>query len=124
MRYNNDRRHFRGNPQGSGRSNHRPGRPPMHGANHPPSSQAVRTEDRPERSLPEEISDPTATGSEAAYWRTLIDSKLLVTVLLTTGERMRGRIRYYDRDMLSLGQEGGGPNIFLPKHSIHQIIEE
>jgi sRNA-binding regulator protein Hfq len=82
-------------------------------------------EERPERDeIPEETPDPTATGSEAVYLRSLVDSKKLVTILLITGDRLRGKIRYYDREMLSLGQTGGGPNIFLPKHSILQIVED
>jgi sRNA-binding regulator protein Hfq len=125
MRYNNDRRHFRGHPHEPRRANNHSVRRPAHGGLPPALNHSHWMEERPERDeMPEETPDPTATGSEAVYLHSLVESKKLVTVLLKTGDRLRGRIRYYDREMLSLGQTDGGPNIFLPKHSIHQIIEE
>jgi len=125
MRYDNDRRHFRGHPYESRREHNHPVRRPGRGGPPPALNHFHRMEEQPERDeTPEEAPDPTATGSEAVYLRSLVDSKKPVTVLLKTGDRLRGRIRYFDREMLSLGQMGGGPNIFLPKHSIHQIVEE
>jgi hypothetical protein len=79
---------------------------------------------RSEDQEPVSVPDPSSTGSEAAYMRSLIDSRAIVTVVLITGERLRGRIRYYDRDMFSLGPSGGGPNVFLRKDSVHSIVEE
>lgn len=67
---------------------------------------------------------PDATGIEAADLRALVDSGARVTVLLNSGERLRGRIRYYDRDCFSLGPEGGGPKIFLRKASVRYLFEE
>ena len=64
------------------------------------------------------------TDREAAYLRSLVDSRAIVTVVLTTGERLRGRIRYYDRDCFSLGPAGGGPKIFLRKSSVRYLCEE
>ncbi len=71
-----------------------------------------------------ETPDPTSTGSEAAYFRTLIDSHTMVTVVLTTGDKVRGRVRYYDRDCFSVGPADGGPKIFLRKSSVVCIREE
>ncbi len=65
-----------------------------------------------------------STGDEASYLRSLVDSRRTVTVVLKTGERLSGRIRYYDRDCFSLGQPSGGPNIFLRKGSVLYISEE
>jgi sRNA-binding regulator protein Hfq len=125
MRYNNDRRYFKGNPRESGRVSQYPARQPAHGGMPPAPNHSYRPEERPDRNMePEETPDPTTTGAEAAYLRTLVDSKQAVTVVLNTGERLRGCVRYYDHSMISLGQTEGGANIFLPKHSIDLIIED
>jgi small nuclear ribonucleoprotein (snRNP)-like protein len=71
-----------------------------------------------------ELPDIDSTGSEASYFRALVDSKARVTVVLKNGERLRGRIRYYDRHCFSVGVRGGGPNIFLRKSSVKYILEE
>jgi hypothetical protein len=68
--------------------------------------------------------NPECTEREAAYLRSLVDSRAIVTVVLTTGERLRGRIRYYDHDCFSLGPAGGGPKIFLRKSSVRYLCEE
>jgi hypothetical protein len=81
-------------------------------------------EPRPEEPDAAELSNPESTGSEASYMRFLIDSRTVVTVVLTTGERFRGRIRYYDRDLLSLGPIGGGANLLLRKSGLHSVIED
>ena len=67
------------------------------------------------------MADPGSTGSEAAYLKSLVDSRATVTVVLRTGERLSGRIRYYDRDCFSLGPTEGGPKIFLRKNSVSYI---
>jgi hypothetical protein len=68
--------------------------------------------------------EPDGTGNEAIAFKSLVDSKKKVTVVLTTGERLRGRVRYYDRDCFSLGPLGGGPNLFLRKSSVLYVLEE
>ena len=78
---------------------------------------------RPQEPEPANLPDPFVTGSEAAYFRSLIDSHTTVTVVLTTGERLRGQVRYYDRDCFSLGPAGGGANLFLRKDSVRCISE-
>jgi small nuclear ribonucleoprotein (snRNP)-like protein len=79
-----------------------------------------RQQDRPQRSRhPKE-----ATGSEAAYLRSLVDSRRTVVVTLTTGESFRGRVRYYDRDCFSLGLADRQMKIFLRKASVLSIQEE
>jgi sRNA-binding regulator protein Hfq len=75
----------------------------------------------PKHSEFKERADPGSTGSEAAYLKSLVDSRATVTVVLKTGERLRGRIRYYDRDCFSLGPSEGGPKIFLRKDSVSYI---
>ena len=67
---------------------------------------------------------PEQGGSEAAFLKSLIDSHANVTVVLKTGEKLRGHIRYYDRDCFSLGLSAQGPRLFLRKASVSYIAEE
>ena len=43
---------------------------------------------------------------------------------MTSGETLRGRVRYYDRDCFSLGPEKGRPKVFLRKEFVKYIYEE
>lgn len=72
----------------------------------------------------QELVHPEHTGSEAAYLQSLVDSHAQVTVLLDSGERLRGRIRYYDQDCFSIGLSAKGPRIFLRKASVCYISED
>ncbi len=72
----------------------------------------------------EEFHTGESTGSEATDLRALVNSRSAVTVVLHSGERLQGRIRYYDRDCFSLGPSGGGPKIFLRKESVRYIVED
>jgi len=76
-----------------------------------------------EPSEPVEPIDLDTTGAEAEYLKSLIDSHALITVVLTNGERLKGRIRYYDRHCFSIGLAGGGPKIFLRKGNVRYIEE-
>ena len=71
-----------------------------------------------------ELMQPEHTGSEAAYLKSLIDSRAKVTVVLTDGERLQGHIRYYDCDCFSIGLSATGPRIFLRKDSVAYISED
>jgi hypothetical protein len=71
-----------------------------------------------------ETPDDSQTGPETKYMRSLVESRLVVTVVLTTGERFRGRVRYYDRECFSVGPLAGGPNIFVRKQNVHSIVED
>ena len=56
--------------------------------------------------------------------KSLVDSHAKVTVVLKSGERLRGRLRYYDRDCFSIGLSARGPRFFLRKENISYISEE
>jgi sRNA-binding regulator protein Hfq len=76
---------------------------------------------------PQEMHDliqPEHTGSESDYLKSLVDSRAKVTVVLKTGERLQGRIRYYDRYCFSIGISANGPRLFLRKASVSYIAEE
>ena len=57
-------------------------------------------------------------------YRRLVDSRTKVTVVLKTGEELRGRIRYYDRHCFSIGLSAEGPRLFLRKASVSHISED
>lgn len=81
--------------------------------------------DRPVEPEPlKELVDLENTGSEAASLRSLMEKRTKVTVVLTTGERVQGRIRYFDHACFSLRPAGVGPNIFLRKSAVRCIIED
>jgi sRNA-binding regulator protein Hfq len=67
---------------------------------------------------------PEGTGAESAYLKSLVDSRRKVTVVLKTGEELRGRIRYYDRHCFSIGLSAEGPRLFLRKASVSHISED
>lgn len=79
------------------------------------------------RPAPAASQDPEVTGAEAAYLKTLIEEETPVAITLRNGEELRGYVRYYDRDIFSLGPLDGGPKLLLRKSSIrylHEIAEE
>jgi small nuclear ribonucleoprotein (snRNP)-like protein len=67
---------------------------------------------------------PEHTGSESVYMKSLIDSRTKVTVVLDTGERLQGHIRYCDRECFSIGPSEPGPKIFIRKTSVAYIAED
>jgi len=76
------------------------------------------------RSKPARPKPPSSTGAEAVHLRSLVDSQSNVTVMLKTGERLQGQVRYYDRECFSLRVVNGGPKLFLRKSSVLGIREE
>ncbi len=63
------------------------------------------------------------TGRETQYLDQLMKSETPVTVVLRNGESVSGMVRYYDRDIFSLGPLDGSPKIFLRKESIRYLFE-
>jgi sRNA-binding regulator protein Hfq len=72
----------------------------------------------------QDLVDPENTGSESAYFQSLVDSHAKVTVVLASGEQFRGHIRYHDRHCFSIGLSAQGPRIFLRKENVSHISEE
>jgi sRNA-binding regulator protein Hfq len=71
-----------------------------------------------------DLIQPEHTGSESAYLKSLIDSHTRVTVVLNSGERLQGHLRYYDRYCFSIGPSSAGPKIFVRKASVSYISED
>jgi hypothetical protein len=65
-----------------------------------------------------------STGMEAWYMKQLMTSEIPIVVVLDTGEKVRGFVRYYDKDTFSLGPTDGSPKMFLRKDSIRYLYEE
>jgi hypothetical protein len=65
-----------------------------------------------------------STGMEAWYMRQLMTAEIPIVVVLDTGEKVRGLVRYYDKDTFSLGPTDGSPKMFLRKDSIRYLYEE
>jgi hypothetical protein len=76
---------------------------------------------RPTPSMP---SDPESTGEEAIYLKDLVDHATPVVIVLKSGEQLHGQLRYYDREVFSLGPSDGGPKLLLRKSSIRYLYEE
>ncbi len=96
-----------GSGGGGGKRRHKARRP------HPPSAPRQNN-----------TVDLESTGYEAAYFRELIDDEVPVVIVLKSGEQLRGQVRYYDRDVFSLGPADGGPKLFLRKSSVRYLYEE
>ncbi len=64
------------------------------------------------------------TGMESLYMKELIQDETMVVVVLNTGEKIRGYVRYYDRDVFTLGPADGSPKIFVRKESVRYLYEE
>ena len=88
-----------------------------------PAKRDKTKRNRPPRPMMQSHSDPEVTGAEAAYLKTLVDMGVPVVVVLKTGEQLRGQVRYYDRDVFSLGQDEG-PKLLIRKSSIRYLYEE
>ena len=65
-----------------------------------------------------------STGMEAWYMKQLMTAEIPIVVVLDTGEKVRGLVRYYDKDTFSLGPIDGSPKMFLRKDSIRYLYEE
>jgi hypothetical protein len=65
-----------------------------------------------------------STGMEAWYMKQLMTSEIPIVVVLNTSEKVRGLVRYYDKDTFSLGPADGTPKMFLRKDSIRYLYEE
>jgi sRNA-binding regulator protein Hfq len=103
---------------------HGVGHPERHGVHH--AERHMEQHREHSLKLPEarEMMQPEHTGSESAYMKSLIDSHTKVTVVLRSGERLQGQIRYYDRFCFSIGPADNGPKIFIRKDSVSYIAED
>jgi len=103
----------------------RPGGPPSKGRPQGQKKGKKKNVHRVPKAPPvPKVIDYEDTGQEAAYLKMLIDKETPVVVVLRTGEKLRGIVRYYDRDVFSLGPADGGPKLFLRKTGVRYLYEE
>lgn len=103
--------------------NHR-SRNDFRGKKQRPSKPAKKKHKSQSWKSPATPSDPEVTGAEAAYMKRLVEAETPVVIVLSSGEHLRGFVRYYDRDIFSLGPIDGGPKLLLRKSSIRYLFEE
>jgi host factor-I protein len=65
---------------------------------------------------------PEQTNAEQFYFSKQMQSKTVMAVVLTDGERLEGVIEWYDRTCIKLNREGE-PNLLLYKHCIKYIYK-
>ncbi len=63
------------------------------------------------------------TGMEGLYFRDLMEAEQLVHVKLTNGEEVSGYVRYYDKDVISIGPSDDSPKMFVRKDGIRYLYE-
>ena len=109
-------------------TNRRPTKKKPFGAGKPDSKKGKKKRP-PKRAKKKNIAKPQppsieTTGMEAYYLKELIDQEKMVVVVLNTGEKVRGYVRYYDRDVFSIGPADGSPKLFLRKEGIRYLYED
>lgn len=65
---------------------------------------------------------PESTNEEATYLKQLVEKQRSVLIKLVSGEKVRGWIEYYDRNMLRLTRKDQ-PNLFIYKQQIAYVEE-
>lgn len=60
---------------------------------------------------------------EGLYFKELIQAEQLMGVKLKNGELVRGFVRYYDMDVISIEPSDGSPKMFLRKDGISYMYE-
>ena len=66
---------------------------------------------------------PESTGAEANYLHKNKEARTPMVVTLLDGEKIRGVIEYYDRDMIKINRDNG-PNLFIRKANICYIHKD
>jgi hypothetical protein len=99
------------------------------GANKFSKTKGKKKKHPPKRAKKKRIVKPAppsieSTGMESLYLKELIEDEKLVVVVLNSGEQVRGYVRYYDRDVFSIGPVDGSPKIFIRKSGVRYLFEE
>src|SRR5262252_8960303 len=94
-----------------------------------PDSKKGKKKRPPKRAKKKKVVKPPqpsieTTGMESLYLKELIEEEKMVVVVLNTGEKVRGYMRYYDREVFSIGPADGGPKIFVRKSGVRYLYEE
>lgn len=77
-----------------------------------------RFEKKPRQKTP----PPLETHAESFYYLKQMDARTPMVIVLGDGEKVRGRIEWYDRDCLKINR-ADGPNLLIPKASIKYLFK-
>ncbi len=64
------------------------------------------------------------TGLEALYLKTLMEEATPIVLVLTSGEKIKGLVKYYDKDTFSFSPADGSPKLFVRKDCVKYLYEE
>lgn len=84
------------------------------------------TQDRPrEGGAPSRrrAAPPESTNAEAFYYLKQMNAETPMVVVLDDGERIQGKIEWYDRNCLKVHRDDG-PNMLLFKHCIRYLYKQ
>ena len=65
---------------------------------------------------------PAETHAESFYYLKQMDARTPMVIVLSDGEKVHGRIEWYDRDCLKINRVDG-PNLLIPKQSIKYLFK-
>src|SRR5262245_5018531 len=107
----------------------RPAKKRPFGSSKPGKKKRVNKKRPPKRVKKKKVIKPPQpsienTGMESLFLKELIEDEKLIVVVLTNGEEVRGYMRYYDRDVFSIGPADGGPKRFIRKSGVRYLYEE
>jgi hypothetical protein len=67
--------------------------------------------------------DSSSTGFENRYLSSLMETRSPIVVVLQQGERVAGRLVWYDQGCLKITPTDGSPSLLIPKISIKYLHE-
>lgn len=67
--------------------------------------------------------DASITGFESRYLSSLMETSSPIVVVLQQGERVAGRLVWYDQGCLKIAPTDGSPSLLIPKISIKYLHE-
>lgn len=79
---------------------------------------------KPKKKLEPVVPAMDQTGLEALYLKTLMEEETPVVLVLTSNEKIKGLVKYYDRDTFSFGPADGSPKLFIRKDGVKYLYEE
>ena len=66
---------------------------------------------------------PEQTNAEAFYYLKQMNSQIPMVVVLEDGEKLNGKIEWYDRSCLKV-HRNGAPNLLVYKHTIRYLYKQ
>ena|GEM_PF-3377443 len=86
----------------------------------PSSSRGAQNQEETQQSG---ATDASITGFESRYLSSLMETSSPIVVVLQQGERVAGRLVWYDQGCLKITPNDGSPSLLIPKISIKYLHE-